>query len=449
MVQGHSVEKDPLPSDDIIDLNLMGRLNEGRAAIRMYHGAFLFMWLFDSIKSSDPFKVKIGERTLVDREVSLSKEMDDMVIFPSRDIIQIVDHTIVDEMKVTSRKKKKWVSFNENLSPVKKVRRSSFPATPKKDLTTGARPWLSFKSLLLKILKRVLGSTQGGNVRTRPAAERFVVISSSSPSTEHANTKPSFLKSASPQPHVQTKAVVVTFAPVNEMGASSALDVINDFHLNDVVRYQNFIDHAPPLGYWASLRNLTNSDFLDQDNINTAQQTCMVSELRIKYEHEIEARERFEKKFVKTTAAARVNELADLGAKNVELLGQVSGIEFLCDGLKGQVSELEVACEGLKGEIKGEAKMREEFIAFQDAGSQRIEKQNAELDTRLTELNFDMDTDLYPYMMTVITGRRWMIGHSLCLAVMKCIQSYENQAALRKAISLAIYHTPPKQKRKA
>ncbi|GJZ31568.1 RNA-directed DNA polymerase, eukaryota [Tanacetum coccineum] len=71
-------------------------------------------------------------------------------------------------------------------------------------------------------------------------------------------------------------------------------------------------------------------------------------------------------------------------------------LEFLRDGLKDQVSKLESVCEDLRGEIKGEARMREEFMALQDtmalqdAEAQRIKKQNAELDARVVELNFDI-----------------------------------------------------------
>ncbi|GJX26176.1 hypothetical protein Tco_0232472 [Tanacetum coccineum] len=40
-------------------------------------------------------------------EVPLSKETEDMVVSPSRDIIQIVDHTIMDELKSDAGKKKR------------------------------------------------------------------------------------------------------------------------------------------------------------------------------------------------------------------------------------------------------------------------------------------------------------------------------------------------------
>nr|GEX44061.1 MAK10-like protein [Tanacetum cinerariifolium] len=67
------------------------------------------MGLLDFVKSSDSFKVKVGERPLTKGEVLLSKKTRDMVISPSRDIIRIVD-----ELKSAAGKKKKRVVVNDD-----------------------------------------------------------------------------------------------------------------------------------------------------------------------------------------------------------------------------------------------------------------------------------------------------------------------------------------------
>ncbi|GJY12708.1 hypothetical protein Tco_0382017 [Tanacetum coccineum] len=48
-----------------------------------------------------------------------------------------------------------------------------------------------------------------------------------------------------------------------------------------------------------------------------------------------------------------------------------------------------------------------------------------------------MDNDLYPYMLTAITGWRWVVGHGFRLAVYKCARSIECRSALGKVISMA------------
>ncbi|GKF10673.1 hypothetical protein Tco_0048599, partial [Tanacetum coccineum] len=126
--EGHSIQKDPLLSRDVVDLNLVEWLNEGRVALRKYLMVFLYviglsrsfvddnvrptlkdltMGLLDFVKSSNSFKVKIGERTLAKDEVSLSKENEDMVISPSNETLRLVEHTITDKLKSVASKKKR------------------------------------------------------------------------------------------------------------------------------------------------------------------------------------------------------------------------------------------------------------------------------------------------------------------------------------------------------
>nr|GEZ14426.1 hypothetical protein [Tanacetum cinerariifolium] len=55
---------------------------------------------------------------------------------------------------------------------------------------------------------------------------------------------------------------------------------------------------------------------------------------------------------LETVAAAKAEEFANLSVQNVELLGKVSGLEFVCKELKCQVLKLKAECEDLRGEIK-------------------------------------------------------------------------------------------------
>ncbi|GJX17311.1 hypothetical protein Tco_0218143 [Tanacetum coccineum] len=47
------------------------------------------------------------------------------------------------------------------------------------------------------------------------------------------------------------------------------------------------------------------------------------------------------------------------------------------------------------------------------------------MDAQLDTLSIDFDEELYPHMLTAIAGRRWVIEHSIRLAVMKCAESTE------------------------
>ncbi|GKB51640.1 gypsy type transposase [Tanacetum coccineum] len=123
---GTSVVKDPLLVDEVVDLPCVELLNEKRTLIRKYLETFLClvglscsfvetnirptllrdddeeMGLLDFVRAVDPFKVKVGERTLAENEVPLVTKTEDRVVSPSSQTICLVDHTIQDELNVNS-----------------------------------------------------------------------------------------------------------------------------------------------------------------------------------------------------------------------------------------------------------------------------------------------------------------------------------------------------------
>ncbi|GKC17527.1 hypothetical protein Tco_1014309, partial [Tanacetum coccineum] len=50
----------------------------------------------------------------------------------------------------------------------------------------------------------------------------------------------------------------------------------------------------------------------------------------------------------------------------------------------------------------------------------------------------DFDEELYPHMLTAIAGRRWVIGHGLRLAVMKCAESTDLRQVFADVVSAGI-----------
>ncbi|GKG26445.1 hypothetical protein Tco_0399591, partial [Tanacetum coccineum] len=53
-------------------------------------------------------------------------------------------------------------------------------------------------------------------------------------------------------------------------------------------------------------------------------------------------------------------------------------------------------------------------------------------------LSIDFDEELYPHMLTAISGSRWVIRHGLCLAVMKCAESMELRQVFANVVSAGI-----------
>ncbi|GJR90770.1 hypothetical protein Tco_0214781 [Tanacetum coccineum] len=63
-----------------------------------------------------------------------------------------------------------------------------------------------------------------------------------------------------------------------------------------------------------------------------------------------------------------------------------------------------------------------------------LQVSNSRLSEKVLNLQAQV-IELYPYMLTAIAGRRWVIGHGLCLAVMKCVESSEIRQAFADVVS--------------
>ncbi|GJX79523.1 hypothetical protein Tco_0327672 [Tanacetum coccineum] len=518
------VVKDPLSVDEAVDLPCVELLNENCTLIRKYPEIFLCfvglsrsfvetdvrptllrdideeMGLLDFVKSADPFKVKVGERTLAENEVSLITETKDKVISSSLQIISLVDHTIQDELNVNSDKRKKRVAFVSGSSPVKKAQTkgigeqaavgsgSAAPAT--KDATS---------SFVTPTSKHALEDVLYDNVRTRPPTGRFVVLSSSSADTDiHAASQVVLLVSSSqagvsvptaesvgdgyplPAPEFETGTLSATpshGSSANDFYESQTVDsatamnvyvpnwnVTNNARVDDHVICRSLLDNVTPPGYWDALRNQSDVGFLNSFNINSAQHICMASELCLHYEHEIMTREKFERKFTNSVAVVQQREaevvelkvkleksesevaeveeirkrVSDLEAMVAVKVGEVASLTTQNASLLEKVSIVELERDSLKSQVMGEGKMREEFVSQQDAVEQCFTEHAVKLDARIADVRRDMDNDRYPHMLTAIAGRRWVIRHGFRLAVYKCARSVECRSAMGKVISMAI-----------
>ncbi|GJU32725.1 hypothetical protein Tco_0603888 [Tanacetum coccineum] len=88
-----------------------------------------------------------------------------------------------------------------------------------------------------------------------------------------------------------------------------------------------------------------------------------------------------------------------------------------------------------RAQVTREEKLKVVFKEFKKYEDDRVEKRCAEMDGRLDALSIDFDEELYPHMLTEIAGHRWVIGHGLRLAVIKCAES----AKLRQAFPDVVF----------
>nr|GEV02992.1 hypothetical protein [Tanacetum cinerariifolium] len=485
-----SAVNDPLSVDEAMDLPCVELLNENRSIIRKYPKIFLClvglsrsftetdvrltllhnndeeMDLLDFVNAADPFKVKTGERTLAENDVPFLTETEDRVISPSLQTISLVDQTIQDELNVNVSKRKKRVAFVFGSPPMKKVQTEGV-------IISDSRPSTASKSpTALRRLNRQSGqadtgfgsaapatedvtsssvtptlehASEGDNVRTRPSSGYFVVLSSGSADTDIPTSPQVVLLVSSAQagvnvPVTEPGSTADDFYESQTIDSATALNVCvpnwnitNNARIDNPVTSRNLLDHVTPPGYWAAIRNQHDAEFLDSFNINSAQHVCMVSELCLRYEHEIMTKEKYEMKF--TDSAAMVQQ------RNAEKANLRARLE------KSEAKAAKNAnCDGLRDQVAGEGKMREEFVSQQDAAERRFSEQAAALDARIADMRRDMDNDLYPHILTAVVGQRWVVGHGIRLAVHKCARSVECRSALGKSLkdsSLALIMSTP------
>ncbi|GJT94585.1 hypothetical protein Tco_1090103 [Tanacetum coccineum] len=121
-------------------------------------------------------------------------------------------------------------------------------------------------------------------------------------------------------------------------------------------------------------------------------------------------------------------------AKNAELAKELESLRVQFLDLQVDKNQLSQQASNLQAQITGEEKIKAAFEEFKKYEDSRVEKRCAEMDARLDKLCVDFDEELYSHMLTAFAGRRWVIGHGLRLAVMKCAEYLELRQAFANVV---------------
>nr|GFC61388.1 hypothetical protein [Tanacetum cinerariifolium] len=150
---------------------------------------------------------------------------------------------------------------------------------------------------------------------------------------------------------------------------------------------QDLVDHAAPPGYFTELRHMPNEEFLWQYNFNLARQL------------EIKNLEALLETKAETKRAAEV--------KNAELMGELENVRAQFSDLKVSNEHLSQRVAALQEQVSGEEKLKAAFEEFKRYKDDQVEQ-------------------------------RWVIGHRLRLATMKCAESLEMRKAFADVVSAGV-----------
>ncbi|GKA83442.1 hypothetical protein Tco_0805037 [Tanacetum coccineum] len=230
--------------------------------------------------------------------------------------------------------------------------------------------------------------------------------------------------------------------------------ITNSCRLDNPLVCQELVDHIIPPGCFSEMRHLPSEDFLSQYNINMARQVALGSQLRLRFEQESKL---LKKSVAKIGRREQKIQVQDDKIRNLESLIEAESdmkraaeaknetLTKELEDLRAHFSKLQVDSEQLtqqvatlQAQVTGEEKIKAAFEEFKQLEDKRVEQRCAEMDARLDALSIDFDEELYPHMLTAIAGRRWMIGHGLRLAVMKCAESMELRQAFADVVTAGI-----------
>ncbi|GJW94396.1 hypothetical protein Tco_0174068 [Tanacetum coccineum] len=257
--------------------------------------------------------------------------------------------------------------------------------------------------------------------------------------------------------------------------------ILGDFFNFSIDTSREFINHLAPPILFAQIRDMDYEELFTEFSVGTTSQACLSAKVRMRTEYSLSERKRLESEcgrqadllksrdeeienlkaqlllkegevaeaarlrvqvyVVEAAAQVHVDELNVLKQKNVALEDEknslsrkiiefqssvsakdlelkdlnvvVSSLRSHNDGLVDQVHMLETTCSGLREQV-------------------------AKLDADLLEMACHLEEKFYPYLLTTISGRIWLLTHDLKLVLVKCLNSSEYLTDLGTAISRAI-----------
>nr|GEW51963.1 hypothetical protein [Tanacetum cinerariifolium] len=192
----------------------------------------------------------------------------------------------------------------------------------------------------------------------------------------------------------------------------------------------------------------------DPESENTSFASMFGSQLRLRFEQEakllkksvaqvarqdkrIQAREN-EIKNLKTLLEVEADMRKSTENKSTELSTELENMRALVSDLQVSNNHLSQQVSSLQEHVTRKEKLKAAFEEFKQYEDNRVEQRCAEMDAYLDALSIDFDKELYPHMLTVIAGHRWMIGRGLRLAVMKYGESTELRQSFADVVSAGI-----------
>nr|GFB64039.1 hypothetical protein [Tanacetum cinerariifolium] len=211
-------------------------------------------------------------------------------------------------------------------------------------------------------------------------------------------------------------------------------NVSNDTLLDDLDTSKEFIDHLAPLVLFAQIRDMDSEELFTDFNIGTARQACLSAKVRMRSEYCLSERKRLESEcgrqadLLKSRDEEKNMALED---ERNSLNGNVTELQYLVSAKDCKLKDFDVTLTPLS------LKMTALWIRY-DAQMSVVNEKVPNLDANLLEMACHLEERFYPHFLATISGRRWLLTHSMKLFLVKCLNSLDYLMALGATICCAI-----------
>ncbi|GKA86094.1 gypsy type transposase [Tanacetum coccineum] len=141
---------------------------------------------------------------------------------------------------------------------------------------------------------------------------------------------------------------------------------------------------------------------------------------------------------LETLLEAKVDMKKAAKANSEELTRELESLRAKFSDLQVNNNQLSLQVSTLQAQVAGEEQIKAAFEEFKKREDDKVERRCEEMDARLDALSIDFDEEFYPHMLIAIASRRWVIGHGLRLAIMKCAESTELRQEFANVVSAGI-----------
>nr|GEW12164.1 hypothetical protein [Tanacetum cinerariifolium] len=301
------------------------------------------------------------------------------------------------------------------------------PKTPGNMSATGPASEVSLEEEVAAMGPRLSKNAVEGERKTLPTMGLAADSTFVTPADTKGVSNPDSLSYAEPQPHPKQSITQFFEIPIENMATMK----VQDTHSAE--------NHIVPLGYFYELRRMPKDGFLSQYNKNLAQQVVMGSQLRLHFKQEVRLLKKARAQIARPDQRIQVreDEIKKLDQEVQGLQNQTSNLKTLLEAEADMKKAAEAKNANLTKELES-LRTQAAFEEFKKYEDDRVEKRYVEMDARLDALSINFGEELYPHMLTAIASRRWVIGHGMRLAVMKCAESIELRQAFTNVVSAGI-----------